>query len=633
VLAKFFAGDSVRKDLVMFRMPSDQVLEKLRTNIVQRYRNLKRCPPPEEIQAYASGALSDETRRQRVEQHLATNCLLCKADLQYGPDSLREKRGRDNLRKLLKSLFFLTFLNFILRKISNPREGARKSKEEQKPRNFLPSGLSPAPFVAFIMVGALAVAAGLSLIRNNSAPHSATLDLTLCQNCDGNPLPFGDPFASARAWPVSVAYVPPPRHTAYDLRKPILLPLFATTTGMRPAAPAKQHGGSALIFIKKLGEIAVTAETLSNPATLDAVPYPVHRQEIVTLQVTGHMSPAARIYPLLRADGEPWLVEGGVRVPSSRGGELKVPVQFGPQDAELAAFDCRFLADAENLPAERVSDEVLNGTGVLGTSGILRVKRRSATTPIVAITHVNGIDNYGGLDLAWVEDEAPIRVSATKLPIDSRIGIVIQPVRPLNDKRWVQMDDLTSSGEINGHFGDPMYHQFHRFAITSFLVGALKDFPPRGVPIDAIEWESYRKKFLATSTPVVVIKAGDYFSIDSIGNRKPSETSYIPIDTQEDISGSLDRPLASGERIWIICLPSDANDSWIATPVSAIRDSNWTAKAVRFWNGHSKRFKIVAAISTEDVTKKPPQELRSWINTVPHSVNAVNAQIRFSRIN
>jgi hypothetical protein len=597
----------------------EQKLEKLRARIVRNYRKRNNCPARDEIRAYAAGTLTNEAERQRIERHLdAENCLLCRLDARYGQDPEQEARGRSNLRKLLGGLLAIV-LYFI-------RGSKRATDEAGASASTFKQAAAFGPAVALLGVCAAGIAAGMCMIRASETTDSRTATpvyrATLRQALALSSTPLAATTTAYRSalW----------RPTVFGFTG-FIKPFSSTRVHIAANSPSTK-GRIVLIKIKKIDETTL-APASEAAARAGAVYYAVQREETVTVEVSGAVPPGARLYPIIRARGGAWLVEEGVVLRSSRGGEVKVPVEFGPQDAELAIYDCRFLVDTDILPREPVSDEVLNGRGVLGGSSIIRVKRRSTTTPTLAITHVNGVDNYGGdSELTWVYDEAPIRIGASKIPIGARIGIVIQPVMPLNESRWVQMDDLTAPGEINGHFGDPEYHHFHRFAITGFLVESLDDFPPRGVEIGPVEWESYRRKFLATSTPAVVIKAGDQFSIDALGNRKPSQTGFTPIDTHSDISGSLDRPLTGKERIWVVCIPFDGTAPWIATPVAATPDSYWAAKAVQFWNGRSKKFKIVAAISDEDATKIPTDQIRFWINQVKHSVNSVDTQIRTQQL-
>jgi hypothetical protein len=207
-------------------------------------------------------------------------------------------------------------------------------------------------------------------------------------------------------------------------------------------------------------------------------------------------------------------------------------------------------------------------------------------------------------------------------------------VRTLSNDRWIQVDELAGSGTIDSHWGDPGYNAFVRFAVTSFAVASEKDFPPRGIPVPATEWAAYSAKFLSISGPVIVVKAGDHFTIEELNGRRLPANGRAVTEPQADIHGFLDRPIASGERIWLLCAPGDRNGSkpWIAGSTTDGVDNSWVAKAVQIWkSGQPISFDLLAVLTSSDPHQVDPAQLREWANSHQHTINRVTLQVGEAR--
>jgi hypothetical protein len=382
------------------------------------------------------------------------------------------------------------------------------------------------------------------------------------------------------------------------------------------------------LAVRRIGQVSIRSEAKA----ADAPPVPVHRFESLLVEILNSLPRGAHIYTAVRQNGGHWEVGDGIERPGANTA-FRLACRFGSQEDDLALFDLRVFAHRENLPRGPVPDVLLSNSGVLAISPIFRVQRVSTNRPTLAVTQV-GHEEIWDTSTPWVYDESAVHIYATKLPIGARIGLVVRPTRPLNNYRWVQTDELEAPGDIDSYWGDPGYHAFVRFSVTAFVVESEADFPPRGVPISAAEWASYTAKFLSVSQPVTVVKAGDHFTVEEVNNRRLPPGGRAIAEPQADIRGLLDRPIASGERIWLVCAPGDGTGAkpWVAGATTDGVDNAWTAKAVQLWTrGQPSTFDLLAVLTSDDPNRIDPKQLRDWVNLHKHAVNTVTLQIGGAR--
>lgn len=567
-------------------------------DLVKDWQEEQGCPGDLELDRYREGGVVSEGSRKLIEKHLAS-CLICRAYVRHGRGPGREKRGQVALRRLLDGLrhIWILIVGWLV----------------------LPSRAKAASALPYV---ALLPPFGLALVA--LAVHGFSAASTV----GGATIPFSSPATGRTMLSAGPTELPSPVPTAGLWRTPSSRPAVLAMASASVGGNGSHSPRAAVtIALLRIGNTSVEAAA-DKGASSDAVPMSVHRFDTLTVRVSSPVPSGAHVYAAIRQNGGQWEVSDGVE-PPDRKSALRLACRFGSQSDDLALFDVRVLVDRENLSPGPIPDALLTNRGVLAISPIFRVQRVSLNRPALALTHINGDGVWDGR-IPWVYDESGIHVYASKLPIGARIGIVVQPTRPLNDNRWIQVDELDGSGTIDSHWGDPGLHSFVRFAVSAFAVGSEKDFPPRGVPIAAQEWAAYSAKFLSLSPPVTVVKAGDHFTIEALNDRLVPLRGRAVAEPQADIRGLLDRPIASGERVWLVCAPGDADAGkpWIAGATIDGFDNLWIAKAVQLWKrGQPSSFDLLAVLSAEDPTKIDPSRLREWANSFAHTVNHVSLQI------
>jgi hypothetical protein len=396
-------------------------------------------------------------------------------------------------------------------------------------------------------------------------------------------------------------------------------PILASDSRITTSNSPNITSGAGCVAIESIGHTNVTGHNQDTPML-------VREHETVTVRIHPCFDRPAFLFAVTRQSGGFWEVQQGLPLRPGEAGLFRLPVRFGHQGEDLGLRDFRVLVHKERLAAGNVPDELLTNSGVVASSENITVQHDSGARPFVGLTHLDGTPLYSSTDLPWVGDEAALSIYASAVGPDARIGVAIRPTRPLNRSYWVQVDDLMQTGVLNAYFGDPGLHRFHRFEVNVF-VAPRKLFPPRAVPIDALEWERYQRHFLATSTPVTVVKAGSYFSIEQIGIDDVVNGRVMKVPVQTDITGLLDHPLGTKSRVWIVCVPTDGSDPWVAPGIAPDSDSVWQGKAIRLWKAGFPEFQIVAVIDDDDPRNLEAAKIRQWINERRRSVNTVRARI------
>lgn len=345
---------------------------------------------------------------------------------------------------------------------------------------------------------------------------------------------------------------------------------------------------------------------------MQVIYYYANRREIVSGKIVGAAPPGVSLHPLVRHEGnEKWEVQSGALKTSDRGAGWKAEVRFGDQSDTGESFELRVVASREPLPIGTISFDILS-RNALSMSEILRVRRR-VNGVAVWVAYINNKPVYGN-ELIDVKLQAPVEVRARARPNDALLGVAVQPVRPWTDRRWV-MDStvMGNEGNIVAHFGRLGLDDFFEFEVVAFVAWP-DEFPPRTVGITQADWERLEGRFLAKSRVVRVVRWEGEFKILEIDGKRVIPGLTVPTDPQADVYGAVSRPLAQGEKVWIICLPK-GGEPWVAGWTDEIHPAGrWVVNAGQLAQpGQPRDMDLVAVIAADDPTKVEPKNLRRWI--------------------
>lgn len=373
------------------------------------------------------------------------------------------------------------------------------------------------------------------------------------------------------------------------------------------------------------------------PLSPTAPPMYVDQRVIVRGGIGVRVARGAQVYPLVRRAGEPWCVQSAAHLVD--GATWEAELQIGAPAEKGGVFEVQMVLARGSLPLGPIPSEVL-GRSVTASSGILRVVRKVAK-PVVWIPSIDGrIVRVVDGEVLNVGHQAQIDVRALDLPARSdrgpaRIGVVIHPIEPFSDARWIMVDTLGApAGSITGHFGIKRLHNFHKFRVSAFVTWTL---PPLGVPIPSSDWSRWSETFIAQSRPVDVWLWYGETRITYVDNVAALPTATILADQQAEVRGTLRRPLQSSttsaqprERVWLVCTPRE-QDPWVAgwTPVLE-GGGRWTISPAQLWTERRPRlFDLVALVSSDDLTKVDAATLRLLIHeTQERSRERVRVRIK-----
>jgi hypothetical protein len=396
----------------------------------------------------------------------------------------------------------------------------------------------------------------------------------------------------------------------------LVFSIAATTAQVpRQRRPAGSGSYSFSVSVTHIGDAAI--ETSPQPAgglKTKVAYYYANRREIVSGNIAGSAPPGMSVHPLVRREGaDKWeVLTAALRTGGGgRGSGWKAEVRFGNQADEGGNFELRVVASREPLPVGGISFDILS-RNALSMSDLIRVRRRIEGAA-VWLAYVNNTPVYGN-ELIDVHVQAPVEVRARAVPPETRIGVAVQPVKPWTDHHWIMEETVVrGGGHIVAHFGRVGLDDFHEFEVLAFVAWE-DDFPPRGIGIQQAAWEKIENKFVAKSRVVRVIRWEGEFKIIEIDGKRVSPQLVLPVDAQSDIAGAVSRPLAGGQKVWIICLPK-GGEPWVAGWTDELHSAGrWVVNAAQLRReGQPKLIDVVAVIATEDPTKVSPQDLRQWI--------------------
>src|SRR5262249_4298985 len=117
--------------------------------------------------------------------------------------------------------------------------------------------------------------------------------------------------------------------------------------------------------------------------------------------------------------------------------------------------------------------------------------------------------------------------------------------------------------------------------------------------------------------PVPVVRWQRELKIEQIGRLAVRPGLIVPADRQVDVRGAAQRPLAVGEKIWLVCVPPQS-DPWIAGWTPRLTPSgHWRTQVVRLQSdGQPDIFDILVVVSADDATGVPSGKLRAWLHGV-----------------
>jgi hypothetical protein len=381
------------------------------------------------------------------------------------------------------------------------------------------------------------------------------------------------------------------------------------------ALPRHGRGAPLRVDVVSIGRARIVAEDLMAAGRSDAVPTSVGPNERVALAVTGPFPTQGRLYPLVRREGEEiWTVQPEAVGPGGRrtAGEWTAEVRFGGPHEVGKSFELKAMVAAEPLPRGPLPER-MRVASLRAESAILRVERRRGR-PEVTVTAVAGNGVYGAAELP-VHEEDPIGVGARDLPDDGAVGVAVHPLG--TGLVWVMPGTAGESGSIQAYFGagDGSELSFH-YTVSSFVA-----LPGRWPPVDRglppLEWQELQAGFLAMSRPVPVARWQHELKIEQIGRLAVRPGLSILADRQVDVRGAAPRPLAAGERIWLVCIPPQSAP-WIAGWTPRLSASgHWGIPAVRLQpDGRPDVFDLLAVVSADDARRVPPKALRAWLHDV-----------------
>jgi hypothetical protein len=295
------------------------------------------------------------------------------------------------------------------------------------------------------------------------------------------------------------------------------------------AARRPRDAGPLALTIRSIGRTGVGRETLATEPHASVTNYYVHERERLTVGVSAPLPGRARLYPLVRREGDSaWRVQPPAVAPVGRSpaDEWTAEIELGAPGDTGARLEVQVIAAAEPLPV-LLSDR-MKERSALAESEVLRVERL-LPRPSVAIAGMldvapaakagaaagagaGGDPQYvfGDTELV-VHDQALVQVTAENVPAGARVGVV---VRFAGDGRRMLMADFgTGSGPIVAFFlvsrrsGEATRH----FEIMAFAVwDDDSSLPPQhpvvrpGRLIPPAEWQQLRPRFLAESRVVRV---------------------------------------------------------------------------------------------------------------------------------
>ncbi|HLK56586.1 MAG TPA: hypothetical protein VKU00_08480 [Chthonomonadaceae bacterium] len=455
--------------------------------------------------------------------------------------------------------------------------------------------------------------------------------------------PSEDVATSPTASSAEQALFPP--KPSFDNTNPGGLMLAAQRTHRSSAHAARP--APLAITISKIGGTEISPAANSAQSRQRSLFYYVTNQEIVRAWFSGALPTGASVYALVRRRGErEWNVQASTLIPSTTGsgGNLSALVQFGGQSDRGAEFELSAIISREALPTGRIpTDMLLQNTLLLADA--VPVMRRDSDA-LVWIANVSGHDVYGDEKLP-VESSAPIRIRARSLPYEGLLGLAVRPVTQGPPEYWVQDYIRSSDGAVVAHFGRPGWERFSEFEVMAFAVytgdasgpgkagtgsrgRGMDRLPPIGVRIGQERWQSYRSQFLQESKVVRVIKWDRRLKIDYVDGKQVLPNQTIGIGGMADVRGTLGSPLNPGERLWIVCLPKKQDGKpWVAGETTrSLPDGQWILPATPLWDkGHPLQFNVVAVISKEDLSAKPPEELLDSLNSERTSERSARVQV------
>jgi hypothetical protein len=394
-----------------------------------------------------------------------------------------------------------------------------------------------------------------------------------------------------------------------------------------PAVPQRGRGGELSIAVTRIGRTEIGAETKTESPRLGLAYYYVSHREPVVITLSRPLPPRARLYPLVRrAGGGAWTVQQAAIGPGGRNarGEWKAEVRLGEPSDTGSRFEVLVIAAAEPLPPAPLP-EGLRMRSTLAESAVVPVERRRGR-PTVGVSAIGGARIYGDEEVE-VHDIAKAEVVARDLPDESVVGLVVHPTT--TDQRWVMVDlSGEGTGEITTYFGTGKPGEdFFRYTVFAFVAWA-DELPPRGKAIPSGTWEKYQERFLTTSRRVRVIRWEAELRIREIGGVAVLPGRILVVGPQEDVHGAVQRKLQTGERIWLVCIPS-RGDPWVAGWTSRLHPSGkWVVNAASLWQeGKPTRFDVVAVLSAGDATRIQPQALRAWVHNEERPHHSTRLQI------
>jgi hypothetical protein len=324
---------------------------------------------------------------------------------------------------------------------------------------------------------------------------------------------------------------------------------------------------------------------------------------------------------------------------------------FGSASDAGQVFEVAAIVSREPIPSGPTPGDLVSRELIAWSDLVYVVKTKGVS---VSISSVDGIRVLGDA-VFRAFDESPVGVTSRHLPEGALIGIAVEPIYPERTKggaHWV-MDNAISEAEgvIATAFGDPCKHLFFEFQVSAFAAFP-DEFPLRGSALDNNKWEGYEKNFIAESRPVRAVKWAKDFQILSVGPNVTGEQHLCSAPGGEfdlgggtvftvgamiqseraDIRGSVNRPLADGEAIHVVCIP-DSGDAWSAGPTARLLPGGeWVIYAAQLLGpGQPRLFTVTAVISRAEPTRLDASSVREWLAVSEVSRNSVLVQFRPAR--